>query len=900
MQKATPIASVSFVLNTNEIHNNAFILLSEVLRRDFRGIIEFFSSRSAPPLSQSFSFVSVAPPPPAAVNIPSFQSNNSSSSTATSTAFSSSNEKTNRLKTKFEIEGSIPVIEKRLSTPRARKSESVSKKNEENDNKDHNGAENEEETEIKIDFGKIGEKNSMQYLVGEDIDQLDREFLDDQHFEEEEKRLDETIEKEKELEEKEKREQALISGASSMIINLEEGAEKQAHWTTRSTRFIKSNFEKLKKNMKAPSDPVISSSLLSASESTRNQQSSSSSSSSSSSEISLERIQISACIIRQAIEDHHVSIQTDRTARALLKFKYFPLVRITYFVFLWCNIFLQYFEAPDMNLPFGLSQFFEAFFLLIILVDLLIDLRIQGVSIWTRRVWNIARFVGLLAILIEFVIVTAIPIINKTPPTSNIRITRMFRVVFLVEASNPLKTNVGSVISSTLAMFEVMIHILLHVMFFSILGYSLFGSNPNDPYFQTFFDSFLNLFICLTTANFPDILIPAFKENSFSILFFVVYLVLFFFPPPFFSNDFLSQSFLFLQVFGIYAIVNRAIAIVYNHYRTAAKTNALKKFKARRKALVIAFRVLDPFAKGTISKEIWVRVYRAMETVHERNWENHAEQLFDRIGADGSGIISVLQFLKLCDQYAQSSSIIHKIMRFRIPESISSRVNRFRSTSLRLKLENRYVEILMASLVLLNAVLVVATVIYPDDAILWWRWTAFSIDTALLLIFLVELVLRFIGFGLIDFWKDKWNLFDFFIIGFAIASKIAEPILEVTIGGSKVGTAKRLLQFIRLVRILRITRSVRLFSVSRRLQVIVSTYLDLIIPLSYFSVIVFLDFCVFANIGMKAFNGVLSKSNSMLTGTYFSQSQYYEVVSFDYFRTSMFSCFRESFFLFQS
>ena len=52
-------------------------------------------------------------------------------------------------------------------------------------------------------------------------------------------------------------------------------------------------------------------------------------------------------------------------------------------------------------------------------------------------------------------------------------------------------------------MLEVMIHILYHTAFFAIIAVTFWSSNPNDPYFTTFFNGFISLFVCLTTANFP-------------------------------------------------------------------------------------------------------------------------------------------------------------------------------------------------------------------------------------------------------------------------------------------------------------------------------------------------------------------------------------------------------------
>ena len=58
-------------------------------------------------------------------------------------------------------------------------------------------------------------------------------------------------------------------------------------------------------------------------------------------------------------------------------------------------------------------------------------------------------------------------------------------------------------------------------------GFYLFGPSDTEPgslYFNTFTDSFINLFVLLTTANYPDVMMPSYANNKFSAIFFLSYL----------------------------------------------------------------------------------------------------------------------------------------------------------------------------------------------------------------------------------------------------------------------------------------------------------------------------------------------------------------------------------------
>jgi hypothetical protein len=79
-------------------------------------------------------------------------------------------------------------------------------------------------------------------------------------------------------------------------------------------------------------------------------------------------------------------------------------------------------------------------------------------------------------------------------------------------------------------------------------------------------------------------------------------------------------------------------------------------------------------------------------------------------------------------------------------------------------------------------------------------------------IFLVELILKFIAFGL-TYFNNAWNKFDFFVVGASLLDVLLEMLDFSASGGIlKVGP--------KILRVLRVTRIMRLMGKAKSLQAI--------------------------------------------------------------------------------
>lgn len=91
---------------------------------------------------------------------------------------------------------------------------------------------------------------------------------------------------------------------------------------------------------------------------------------------------------------------------------------------------------------------------------------------------------------------------------------------------------------------SMILFIAFYVAFFAFLGQRLFKGSPEGvQYFPSYIDSCFNMLVLLTTANSPDIMLPAYYQNSTYALFFIVYLL-----------------------FGVFVILNLLMALFYFNY----------------------------------------------------------------------------------------------------------------------------------------------------------------------------------------------------------------------------------------------------------------------------------------------------------------------------------------------
>ena len=166
----------------------------------------------------------------------------------------------------------------------------------------------------------------------------------------------------------------------------------------------------------------------------------------------------------------------------------------------------------------------------------------------------------------------------------------------------------GAIIESTPKILNVLVLLMFHIIFFGVVAYvlfrgiegtsgdhlhvsyadrshcnflrydlsddmtlnfcSTFSKNCMD-YFSSFYSSTLQLFILLTTANYPDVMMPVYECEPATSIFFIVYVSI-----------------------GLYFLMSLVLAVVYSHFAERTKNKFIKHHEKRNRSLQYAFQLL--------------------------------------------------------------------------------------------------------------------------------------------------------------------------------------------------------------------------------------------------------------------------------------------------------------------
>lgn len=91
----------------------------------------------------------------------------------------------------------------------------------------------------------------------------------------------------------------------------------------------------------------------------------------------------------------------------------------------------------------------------------------------------------------------------------------------------------------------MVIFIIVYVLYFSWIGQKIFtGTLQGTLYMKSFWDSAYNMFVLMTTSNYPDVMLPAYQMSRMYFIFFGTYLLL-----------------------GLFLIMNLLLAIIYSNFK---------------------------------------------------------------------------------------------------------------------------------------------------------------------------------------------------------------------------------------------------------------------------------------------------------------------------------------------
>lgn len=342
---------------------------------------------------------------------------------------------------------------------------------------------------------------------------------------------------------------------------------------------------------------------------------------------------------------------------------------------------------------------------------------------------------------------------------------------------------------------------------------------PNGlPYFTGFMDVFWELYVLTTTANSPDIIVPAYEHNR-------IYIVLY----------------VFVSVVCNWLFMSLLVASIYNSYKTHLGESVVRSVAKRKQCLDEAFHLVAmPSRTGEmgINEGTFLRLMRVAKPGRS---EDALRVIFHILNRTRSGYLSIAEFSRLAE-YVRVKMVEIELSRVQfekyVPKFyliyITPQFQKFKNI-----MQHRTTSWFFMSLLVANAVTAVLLRNYPtvQDAVEWF----------FTLIFLLELLLRYLASGGVNFFSDRWNLFDCVVVVGAFFGQLLQGGL-VAMGIALTHGVTQMLLLLRMARMLKLLSGVQKF------RVIINCIVAIFPSLFAYSACLFVLYYMYACISMEIFN----------------------------------------------
>uniref|UniRef100_A0A8C2C1P9 Two pore segment channel 1 n=2 Tax=Cyprinus carpio TaxID=7962 RepID=A0A8C2C1P9_CYPCA len=470
--------------------------------------------------------------------------------------------------------------------------------------------------------------------------------------------------------------------------------------------------------------------------------------------------------------------------------------------------------VPFLRLDVYVHASLELLALAMVAFELCMKLRWLGFHTFIRHKRTMVKACVLFIQFIEAIVVLV-------RQTSHLRVTRALRPIFLVDCRycGAVRRNLRQIFQSLPPFIDILLLLLFFMVIFAILGFCLFSANTADPYFSTLENSIVSLFVLLTTANFPDVMMPAYSKNRWSCIFFIVYLSI-----------------------ELYFIMNLLLAVVFDTFNGVEKMKFKSLLLHKRSAIEHAFQLLvtrQVRPDGVCLKQFdgLMRFYRPRMTARDRFLT------FKALNHSGATMLSLQDFYKFYeviglkwkarrigehwfDDLPRTAFLILKGLIF--------------VTLIRFALVTEFYSLMIYLVVAINGIWILVETNMLNGKIILSNGT---VGHVLQLCFYgVEVLLKITGLGPLTYFSSGWNLFDFSVTVFAFLGLIAlafdmEPFYFIVV--------------------LRPFQLLRLFKIKQRYRNVLDTMFELFPRMASLGLTLIIFYYSFAIVGMEFFADVV-------------------------------------------
>ncbi|KAL3780686.1 hypothetical protein ACHAWO_009393 [Cyclotella atomus] len=389
------------------------------------------------------------------------------------------------------------------------------------------------------------------------------------------------------------------------------------------------------------------------------------------------------------------------------------------------------------------------------------------------------------------------------------------------------------------AMFNILAILGVITVFYAWFGVTLFYDTPQGKLaFPSLPEGVWSLWIMVTTANYPDVMMPSYNQHRFIALYFVSYMLVSFFY-----------------------LMNLLLAVACNSYDDSITARTKYRKDLSKELLTKAFELLDHEKKGSISRSTIMNVMVILNQDIPEIQKLSSDQksiFFAMLDKDGSSTINLEEFLAfanvlLLDLIEQGEYATY--VEIHLPKIYYSEWYQ-RLCSI---VKSSQFELIVDTILVLNAAIIgmqdypmlsgqdVTTDPKYHDGYIDTVWE--SLETIFTVLYCIEAMLKINVYGWRTYAESGRNLYDFGITAVAV-------IASAYVYYPNKYSNSNLIKLIVMARVLRLGRL--LFAIEG-FRVIGAISVDIIpAATSVFSVLLFISY-FFSWLGMLLFGGLITR-----------------------------------------
>ncbi|GAA6079665.1 two pore segment channel 3 isoform X1, partial [Tachysurus ichikawai] len=264
------------------------------------------------------------------------------------------------------------------------------------------------------------------------------------------------------------------------------------------------------------------------------------------------RLNLAAVYVSDA--QHNRNIMFDTTPQAVRLYLLYNhwLLRVCVYVFIMVDLALALFEEPALiPLPLWATSVIELLCLMVFSARLIHYAKIIPRSVFIRDPKNICIIITIMLCVVDLSVYGVLRLCGR----SAVRWSRVLRPLLLINITEgrQLRRAFRSIRNALPQILVVFFLFIFSVLMFSLMALKLLGKRnlktiDGSPYFTNYLEIFFDLYVLVTTANSPDVMMPAYNYSSFFAIFFILYIII--------------NTYTFMSVF---------LAVVYNNYKKYLK-----------------------------------------------------------------------------------------------------------------------------------------------------------------------------------------------------------------------------------------------------------------------------------------------------------------------------------------